>query len=204
MKHKMPKSNLKGISASMLIVSLFIGSAVLRIIAGANGALAQSDTNHDGPALPEPSAFSHVTDTNMDDERARLAVLHEALQERDAFLKEKEAEFLERQKTIDLATERLQTDLQRLQQAEAELRKTLAVAEGAAEGDLSRLTTVYENMKPKDAAAVFEAMAPDFAAGFLARMRPDAAAKVMAGLSPDFAYSISVILAGRNADVPKG
>ena len=100
MKHKKPKSNHKGISASTLIVSLFIGSVVLRIVAGANGALAQSDPNSDGSASAEPSAFSHLTNTNMDAERARLAVLHEALQKRDAFLKEKEAEYLERQQMM--------------------------------------------------------------------------------------------------------
>ena len=62
---------------------------------------------------------------------------------------------------------------------------------------------IHENMKPKDAAALFEEMAPEFAAGFLGRMRPDAAGAVMAGLDPKTAYTISVLLAGRNADVPK-
>jgi flagellar motility protein MotE (MotC chaperone) len=47
-------------------------------------------------------------------------------------------------------------------------------------------------------------MDPDFAAGFLGRMRPAAAAGIMAGLSPQKAYTISVLLAGRNAQAPKG
>ena len=34
------------------------------------------------------------------------------------------------------------------------------------------MTTVYENMKPADAAQIFERMDVDFAAGLLARMRP--------------------------------
>jgi flagellar motility protein MotE (MotC chaperone) len=58
-------------------------------------------------------------------------------------------------------------------------------------------------MKPKDAAALFETMEPEFAAGFIARMLPDSAAKVMSGLDPKVAYTISVILAGRNASAPK-
>ena len=73
----------------------------------------------------------------------------------------------------------------------------------AVENDLAALTSVYENMKPKEAAPLFEAMDPVFAAGFLARMRPEVAAGIMAKLSPDAAYSISVILAGRNANVPR-
>lgn len=46
-------------------------------------------------------------------------------------------------------------------------------------------------------------MDPGFAAGFLGRMRPEAAAGIMTGLSPETAYTISVVLAGRNADVPR-
>jgi flagellar motility protein MotE (MotC chaperone) len=82
------------------------------------------------------------------------------------------------------------------------LRAVLAIADGAAEGDLARLTAVYESMKPKDAAPLFEKMAPEFAAGFLGRMRPEAAGAILSGLPPDMAYSISAILAGRNATAP--
>ena len=53
------------------------------------------------------------------------------------------------------------------------------------------------------AAALFQLMEPSFAAGFLGRMRADAAAAILAGLEPDLAYSISVVLAGRNANVPR-
>ena len=81
--------------------------------------------------------------------------------------------------------------------------RTVAVADQAAEADVARLVTLYESMKPKEAAPVFEAMAPDFAAGFLARMRPDSAAQVLAGLKPETAYAISLLMAGRNANAPK-
>jgi flagellar motility protein MotE (MotC chaperone) len=47
---------------------------------------------------------------------------------------------------------------------------------------------------------LFERMSPDFAAGFLGRMRPEAAAAIMSGLPPELGYSISVLLASRNAD----
>ena len=57
--------------------------------------------------------------------------------------------------------------------------------------------------KPKDAAALFETMDPSFAAGFLSRMPADAAAGVLAGLSPEAAYTISVVMAGRNANAPQ-
>ncbi|MFU8776460.1 MAG: MotE family protein [Roseovarius sp.] len=87
--------------------------------------------------------------------------------------------------------------------AEDDLRRMIAQTESAAENDVAQLTKVYESMKPKQAAALFEEMDPVFAAGFLARMRPEAAADVLAGLSPGAAHGISVILAGRNATVPR-
>jgi flagellar motility protein MotE (MotC chaperone) len=57
-------------------------------------------------------------------------------------------------------------------------------------------------MKPADAAALFQAMAPEFAAGFLGRMQPASAAAVISGMPTDQAYSISVLIAGRNALAP--
>ena len=89
-----------------------------------------------------------------------------------------------------------------LEEAETDLRQTLSIAETAAEDDIKRLTEVYERMKPKQAAALFEQMDPSFATGFIARMRPEAAAAIMAGLSPQAAHTFSVVMAGRNADVP--
>jgi flagellar motility protein MotE (MotC chaperone) len=85
---------------------------------------------------------------------------------------------------------------------EARLRETLALADGAAEADIERLTAVYQAMKPKDAAALFEAMSPEFASGFLGRMAPESAAAILSGMSAEAAYGISVIVAGRNAGAP--
>ena len=113
------------------------------------------------------------------------------------------AELDAREQTLALVEASIAEDLQRLEQAEAELRATMAAADQAAENDIGRLTAVYENMKPKDASALFQAMEPAFAAGFLGRMRPEAAAKILAGLEPQAAYTISAILAGRNARAPK-
>jgi flagellar motility protein MotE (MotC chaperone) len=104
---------------------------------------------------------------------------------------------------LDLAEAAITARLADLATAEADLKATLSLADGAAENDLARLTAVYESMKPADAAALFTAMAPEFAAGFLGRMRPETAAAVLSGMAPETAYSISALIAGRNALVPK-
>ncbi|KAJ57333.1 hypothetical protein ACMU_02195 [Actibacterium mucosum KCTC 23349] len=131
-----------------------------------------------------------------------VAPLLERLQSRELILDAREADLNERARTLDLIAADVEKRIAVLEQAEMKLRATISVAEEAAEKDIAKLTSVYENMKPKEAARLFEEMAPGFAAGFLGRMRPDAAAAVLAGMSPGAAYQISAILAGRNADVP--
>ncbi len=126
-----------------------------------------------------------------------------ALRNREQQLNRREMQIEDRMKALEIADEAIDRKLAALIEAEERLSATLALADGASEGDLAKLTEVYEKMKPKDAAALFEEMAPEFSAGFLGRMKPAAAASVMAGLKPQTAYTISVILAGRNAWVPK-
>jgi flagellar motility protein MotE (MotC chaperone) len=135
-------------------------------------------------------------------EAAGISSLLEALTEREMRVAAREAALEERLQALALAERRLVAEQQELGRIEAALAATLALADRAAEEDLLRLTTVYETMKPKEAAILFEEMDPTFAAGFLSRMRPEAAAGVMAGMTPRGAYTLSVILAGRNAGVP--
>lgn len=125
-----------------------------------------------------------------------------ALGLRESRLSVQESAINQRMAALALVEEALAARLRQVEAAEASLSATLAAADGAAEGDLTRLTSVYEAMKPKDAAALFGAMAPEFAAGFLGRMQPEAAAAVLSGMSAEGAYAISVLLAGRNARVP--
>ncbi|WP_420013227.1 MotE family protein [Tateyamaria sp.] len=158
----------------LLIASLFAVSAMLRILTSAESALAEIGTA-DGFALPvaaEP-AKPNVSDRS----RTEMASLLEALRAREASVVERETDLDIRAKALDVAQIEIERRLDALEAAENRLESTLAVAQSASENDLARLTTVYENMKPKDAAALFEAMEPEFAAGFIARMRPDAAAK---------------------------
>lgn len=187
----------RGKGTLLILACLLIGSAVLRIGADAGQAIARTeepDNQSDMAAhTPVPQACEPEPD---------VAAMLEAFATREARLKEKEAQVANRMQALSVADQEIEKKLAELTRAEEALRETLALADTAAEDDLSRLTAVYENMKPKEAAMLFEEMDPQFAAGFLGRMQPGAAAGVMAGLSPQTAYAVSVILAGRNANVP--
>jgi flagellar motility protein MotE (MotC chaperone) len=178
-----------------VIALLLAGSGAIRLGGGAGNALARA-------AEPEEMAQAAAAPQSCVAEPGAMAML-EALQKREERLAAREAALADRLQALALAEEQIGKRLADLVAAEEALSATISVADKAAEDDIQRLTAVYENMKPKDAAALFEEMDPDFAAGFLGRMRPDSAGAVMAGLDPKTAYTISVLLAGRNADVPK-
>lgn len=172
----------------LLIAGLFVTSATIRF--GEGIGLAFAAVGDDG-ATAQSCAPSEDS----------MALLR-AVQERERRLTEREGALADRRQALDLVEKRVRDRLASLVAAEEELSKTVAIADKAAEQDVQRLVTVYENMKPKEAAPLFAAMSPEFAAGFLARMSPETAAAVMANLDPEVAYSISVIVAGRNARAP--
>ena len=141
-----------------------------------------------------------ATDPAVGDDE--VETLLTALQTRQAKLEEREAELDTQAANLDRAKEELAAQLAAIENAEAELRDLLDLANSAAQDDLARLATVYENMKPAEAGPLFEAMPPGFAAGFLGLMDPAASAAILARLPPESAYAVSVMLAGRHADLP--
>lgn len=186
-----------GRGSILLICCLLLGSAAIRLGGEAGKAVATEN-----PKPTPVSAPTGAAETAMD--KAAIAEMLAAFQKREKRIERLEEEMAVRQKALQVADEEIQKRLDVLKEAEESLQSLLAIADTAAEDDLVALTSVYENMKSKDAAPLFEQMEPGFAAGFLGRMRPESAAGIMSGLSPEKAYTISVILAGRNAAVPKG
>ena len=130
-----------------------------------------------------------------------IAVLIEDIQERTKELDERERQIEQRLALLTEAEAALRRDLSLIEEAEARLQAAIDIADEAAAEDLGRLIAVYESMKSADAAALFQAMTPEFAAGFLSEMRAEAAASILSEVTPEFAFAVSVIIAGRNADI---
>ena len=175
-------------------------SGALRIGNGVGQAMAEATI----PAVEgvTPSDAAPATGAACDAATGSAELLA-ALQAREAKLKEAEAKAAEREQSQALARSEIERRIAALTEAEQKLAATVAIADQAADKDVTRLVSVYEAMKPKDAARLFAEMDPEFAAGFLAKMRPEAAGAVLAGLDPAKAYAITAHLAGRNALAPK-
>jgi flagellar motility protein MotE (MotC chaperone) len=173
--------------ALTLLIALLAVSAVARVVAASLATLPEDD------AASEASVLLCPPSDEVSDLLARLA-------ERDAALEAREAVIALRERDVEVARQEALAAIDRMREAEAALTARMHTSSQASEEDITRLVSVYEGMKPKDAAVLFEAMAPEFAAGFLARMRPDAASGIFSSLPPDTAYALSVIMAGRNAN----
>lgn len=172
---------------TLLALTLAISGA-LRVGFGAGSALARAPDG-DEAAVP------------LDCPAPPLAVV-QALTDRETRLATREAALEDRLAALDLAEAAIAARLQELETAEADLREVVTLSDGAAEADLARLTSLYESMRPADAARLFAAMPADFAAGFLGRMRPETAALVLSGMEPEAAFTITALIAGRNALAP--
>lgn len=168
-----------------LIVLCFVGSGALRFVEA-------------GAALADDMASAEAPTAQPADGDALLA----AIREREARLRAEEARLADRAQTLGVAEAKLAEQLAAFETAQRQLADTLALADEAAERDIARMTTVYENMKPADAARIFARMDVNFAAGLIARMRPELAAAVLTDMEADAAYAVTLTIASRNAGVP--
>ncbi len=170
--------------ALVLLVACFFLSSAFRLVD-----LAPAAAQQVAAPTSQADAVGGAADTD-----ALLA----AIREREAVLNAREKEIEERLAFLAIVEEQYEQQRAELVAAEERLSRTLALAETAAEEDLTRLTAIYENVKPKQAAVIFDSMDTKFAAGVLGRMTPQAAGDILTLMDADKAYAISVILAARN------
>lgn len=175
----------------IVVIALLVVSGLIRMAMGIGPAVAYAEERAAAAPPIEPV-----------EPEQELEPLLAAIKAREDRLAERELAIEDRLRALALAEEELTKRLTEVEEAETSLLAALALSETANDTDIGRLTAVYENMKPADAADLFEQMSPEFASGFLVRMRPDVAAAIFAGLEPQTAYSISAIIAGRNANAP--
>jgi len=188
----------RGILAMLTVV--FLGSGLLRVgeFSAAFAATEDEDMTVDEDMMSGDGEM-YGSCPNVGAVSAALAAIDGRAEELDA----REAAIAERQSQLDAAERLVTARLAELEAAEERLDALLATTDEAAASDVEQLISFYEAMSSEDAAELFTEMDPNFAAGFLARMRPESGAGILAELEPAQAYAISVILATRNADVPR-
>ena len=179
-----------------LLTIFFVGSGVLRL-GEVGSAFAATEDEEDMHADDMAHELGSCPDLGA------VSTALTAIDGRAQSLDSREAAIDERQAQLDAAEQLIGARLAELEAAEERLNALLSTTDEAASNDVDQLMAFYEAMNSEDAAALFAEMDPNFAAGFLSRMRPESGAGILAELEPAQAYAISVILATRNADVPR-
>lgn len=103
----------------------------------------------------------------------------------------------ERAKELDLREQLLKSAEKITQERLDELKKGESRQEpepGKAGPDMKSIVTMYETMKPRDAAKVFEKMEPTRLAPLARQMNPKKLAEVLAAMTPETAEKLTLIL----------
>ncbi len=208
---------LLGISASALLALKLLGfvigpeSGELPI----NGAVAQetpamenggapdgsAEMAMDGPAPPPPLGEDVPGQPVLPDSleiggsAAERAVL-ESLGKRRETLQEHEGQLDLREKLLQATEERIQKRVDELKTLEKRIEAAVEEKKQQENNEIAGLVTMYENMKPKDAARIFDRLSLPILLKVVRQMKPRKMSDILARMSPEAAERLTVALAG--------
>jgi flagellar motility protein MotE (MotC chaperone) len=176
---------------------------------GAAGADANAGTA-DAPADPEPEAADappgegardllSATDP-LDMTEAEIELLQQLAQRRQK-LDQREDTLDRRESLVKAAEKRLSQKVGEMERLRAEIEDLLVAYDEQESKQLDRLVTIYEKMKPDDAARIFEDLDQDVLLKVVERMNERKTAPILAEMRPDKAQQLTLELAERE-DLP--
>jgi flagellar motility protein MotE (MotC chaperone) len=165
------------------------------------------------PAPPPPNGIVIPTDGVALPTGAERAIL-ERLQQRREELDNRAHELDIRESLIQSAEKRMDAKLTEIKQVEAQIKQATQQKDDAEKAQLKGLVTMYENMKPRDAAKIFDGLDSNVLLEVAAEINPRTMADIVAQMSPAVAQHLTVELAdqaqqqnkdggGSAADLPK-
>ena len=131
-------------------------------------------------------------------ERALLERLFERRTELDARAKEMDM----RESLLAAAEKRLESRIAQLKQLEAQFNEQARIKDESETARLKNLITMYENMKPKDAARIFDRLDMRILVEVATQINPRRMSDILAQMTPESAERLTVELASRSKDKP--
>jgi flagellar motility protein MotE (MotC chaperone) len=126
-------------------------------------------------------------------ERAILERLQQRRQELDARARELDI----RENLIKAAEKRIEGQLAEMKETESRIKVETQQKDEAQAARFKGLVTMYENMKPRDAAKIFDRLEPTVLFEVASKIEPRHMADIMAQMSPDAAQHLTVELANQ-------
>lgn len=199
--------------SAMLVLKLLgfmqLPGSVWQEFAGTTNVFAQDvDAGEDQSAATEDMAMvPGMEPATIDGQPARnteLSIL-ESLRNRRKELMQREEELQLRENLIEAAEGRLESRIGQLEALEQRLQAATEAELGARKEELRGLVTMYETMKPKEAARIFDRLQMDVLIDVVLAMNPRKMASVLASMNPEAAQRLTIEMAkvGRR-DTPSG
>jgi flagellar motility protein MotE (MotC chaperone) len=121
----------------------------------------------------------------------------ESLQERRRELEKRARDLDMRESLLKTAEKRLEAKLLELKSMEAKVDGAAGARDKAEAQQLKNIVSMYENMKPKDAAKIFDRLELSILVGVSSQMNPRKMSEVLAQMSPEAAERLTVEIARR-------
>ena len=151
------------------------------------------------PKMPETKPAGTAIPLDGSPSGAERAIL-ERLQERREELDKRARELDIRESLIQAAEKRMDGKLAEMKQTEQHITAATEQKDSAQAAQFKGLVTMYENMKPRDAAKIFDRMELNVLIDISSKIDPRHMADIMAQMTPDTAQRLTVELASKAQD----
>jgi flagellar motility protein MotE (MotC chaperone) len=149
---------------------------------------------HEGKKEASSKEVSAVKDSHGTGGACLTGSFVQAARDKMTRLEQKEVEVEERIRVMQVAEQRVQEQLARLDAAREKISEAAQSAESKMSKDNLRLMQMYEQMKAKDAAEIFNEMDPQVAAVLLRSMKEQKSSQILAAMEPKKAYDVTLML----------
>jgi flagellar motility protein MotE (MotC chaperone) len=156
---------------------------------------------------PDPTRVE-VGDVSVQIEPGRIAsagerAVLESLRERNQQLNARSRELDMRESLVKATEKRLEAKVTELKDTESRVNTAIGTRDKAEAARFASIVSMYENMKPKDAARIFDRLDLGILVDVATKINPRKMSDILAQMSPESAERFTVELANRAGGPPK-
>jgi|GEM_PF-5677256 len=112
------------------------------------------------------------------------------------YLDKQQKDITEQKKLLEVSDRRIREQIAKLKIIKNDIVESAKLADSKIQKESKRLISIYEKMKPKEAAKIFNEMSPAVAAELLRTMKEDQSSQILSKMDPKMAYDVTLSLAG--------
>lgn len=191
-----------GPESSSLPINGAIAQETSDLDAGGEGTAPMPADGPEAPGVAPPEQPVLPDSLEIGGSAAERAVL-ESLGKRRQNLQKQEGQLDLREKLLQATEERIGKRVEELKQLEARINTAVEQKKKQEENEIAGLVTMYENMKPKDAARIFDRLSLPILMKVVRQMKPRKMSAILAKMSPEAAERLTVAIASQSSGEPQ-